>query len=122
MLASRKGDSRQGVYLIVFMLTLLVTEVAGLKFAGVGFAVSTMAIEAAGAFAASKSNRQVGFAFLSGALVGLVGSVVGTTLCLEFAFPPAATMSGITVLVLFVAFEVGARFQDKVDADPDCDQ
>ncbi|MBS2005299.1 MAG: hypothetical protein U0103_16935 [Candidatus Obscuribacterales bacterium] len=111
MLVSRKGDSRQGVYLLVFMLILLITEVVGIKYAGVGIAVSGMAIEATGAFAASKSNQQIGLAFLCGALIGLVGSVIGTMLCLKFAFPPVATMSGITMLVLFVAFEVGARFE-----------
>lgn len=108
---TRQETWRQPVYILGFGLILLVTEVAGLKYAGIGFAVSGMAIEATGAFAASKSDQQIELALLCGALIGLIGSVIGTVLCLKFAFPMVATMLSITLLVLLVAFGVGARFE-----------
>lgn len=54
MLVSKKGDSRPGWYLLAFMLTLLLTEIVGLKFAGAGYTVIAMAIEGMGAFVVSK--------------------------------------------------------------------
>lgn len=114
MLASKKGDSRPGVYLVVLMLMILVTEVVGMKLADPGFAVTAIAIEAAGAFAASKSSEQLSFSFLIGAMVGLLGSLVGISLCLKFAFPPVVTMVSTLSIVLIASFVV-AKMGQRTD-------
>jgi ABC-type Mn2+/Zn2+ transport system permease subunit len=96
------------------MLMILVTEVVGMKFASAGFAVTAFVIEAAGAFAASKSSEQLTFSFLIGAMVGMLGSLAGISLCLKFAFPPVVTMVGTLLIVLIASFVVGEKRQRTV--------
>jgi len=107
MLISKKGSSHQGIYLLLFMLMLLVTEVTGVKFAGPGYAVAGMAIVTAGAFAASKFNQQVDLSFLLGAVFGLLGSLTGVGLCMKQAFAPAPTLVCSLLIVVIASVLAG---------------
>jgi ABC-type Mn2+/Zn2+ transport system permease subunit len=84
-----------------------------LKYANGGFAVTGMVVEAAGAFAASRSNERLEFSFLLGALIGLVGTFVGTLLCLKFAFAAVSTMVVVLMVVLIASVLVGELLRWK---------